>query len=173
MSHCFALIQIVMHFENAFGCCHSVTRCDVVAGRMQQDSMTDQHSFLDDLCAVAGSVPLAPLLQGGDGGGDAGVFATAASLTGQQLQAAALLVRAAQVAKYFVYSCQRAHSEANRCCLLACPLTTPLIVCARHGVRAQEPRHTGTQACLHLVAMQQPPPSQCPCQCIRCPKSGA
>lgn len=59
--------------------------------------MTDQHSFLDDLCGVAGAVPLAPLLQGGDGGGDAAVFATAASLASQQPQAAALLVRAAQV----------------------------------------------------------------------------
>lgn len=58
--------------------------------------MTDQHGFMDDLCGLAGDVALAPLLQGGNAGGDAAIFATAAALAGQQSQSSSLLVRAAQ-----------------------------------------------------------------------------
>lgn len=67
--------------------------------RLQQDTLTDQHSFMDDLCGLAGDAALAPLLQGGDAGGDTGIFANATALAGQQPQAAALLVRAAQVTR--------------------------------------------------------------------------
>jgi hypothetical protein len=30
---------------------------------LQQDMLTDQHSFLDDLCSLAGAAALSPLLQ--------------------------------------------------------------------------------------------------------------
>ena len=30
---------------------------------LQQDTLTDQHSFLDDLCSLAGAAALSPLLQ--------------------------------------------------------------------------------------------------------------
>lgn len=65
--------------------------------RLQQDALTDQHSFLDDLCSVADAVPLAPLLQGGAADDDAAAAGRAHAMAAQQAQMALLLTKVAQV----------------------------------------------------------------------------
>lgn len=90
-------------FEHNPVCYHSYYvlyhSCCILDRRLQQDALTDPHGFLDDMCAVADAVPLAPLLQGGTGGAgdEAAAAGRAHAMAAQQAQTAALLARVAQV----------------------------------------------------------------------------